>query len=159
LLLYRKEKAMVHMSKRLSVAAVLVFGALGLGVHSAAAPLGTVVTMEASLAGSSEAPPSSSAGMGTLEATFNQDSHMLHYTVTYSGMSGPVKAGHFHGPAAPGANAGVVVAFAGAMDSPIKGTAVLTPSQSADLLAGKWYVNLHTAVNPGGEIRGQVQVK
>jgi hypothetical protein len=36
---------------------------------------------------------------------------------------------------------------------------VLTASQAADLSAGKWYVNLHTAANPGGEVRGQVSVR
>ena len=72
-------------------------------------------------------------------------------------MTGPVTAGHFHGPAAAGANAGVVVPFAGSLASPITGSATLTDPQIADLKAGKWYVNLHTAANPGGEIRGQVQ--
>ncbi len=71
-------------------------------------------------------------------------------------MTGPVTAGHFHGPAAAGANAGVVVPFAGSLASPITGSATLTDAQIADLKAGKWYVNLHTAANPGGEIRGQV---
>ncbi|MDB5424047.1 MAG: hypothetical protein JWQ29_1463, partial [Phenylobacterium sp.] len=40
--------------------------------------------------------------------------------------------------------------------SPIKGTATLTDAQIADLNAGKWYFNVHTAANPGGEIRGTV---
>jgi hypothetical protein len=53
----------------------------------------------------------------------------------------------------------VALPFAGSLDSPIKGTATLTAAQSADLLAGKWYVNLHTAANGGGEIRGQALVK
>ncbi len=36
------------------------------------------------------------------------------------------------------------------------GETALSDSQTADLLAGKWYVNIHTKANPGGEIRGQV---
>ena len=62
----------------------------------------------------------------------------------------------FHGPAAAGAYAGVALGFTGSVESPIKGSATLTPAQASDLLAGKWYVNLHTAANPGGEVRGQV---
>ena len=38
--------------------------------------------------------------------------------------------------------------------SPIKGSATLTDAQIADLNAGKWYFNVHTAANPGGEIPG-----
>jgi hypothetical protein len=59
----------------------------------------------------------------------------------------------------PGDNAGVVVPLSGSLASPIKGTATLTAAQVADLKAGKWYVNVHTAANPGGEIRGQVNVQ
>ena len=65
---------------------------------------------------------------------------------------------HFHGPAMPGANAGVAVPFPNAA-SPAAGETILTPVQVNDLMAGKWYVNVHTAANPGGEIRGQVMMK
>jgi hypothetical protein len=42
------------------------------------------------------------------------------------------------------------------LPSPIKGKEVLTPEQMADLQSGKWYFNVHTKANPGGEIRGQL---
>ena len=71
-------------------------------------------------------------------------------------MSGPATAAHFHGPAEVGKNAGVAVAIPNATTSPNEGSATLTDAQAADLLAGKYYVNVHTAANPGGEIRGQV---
>lgn len=146
---------MVHKSKRLVSA--LLLAALGLSVSYAA--LAGTVAIEASLSAASEVPPNSSGGIGTLEASLDQETNVLNYTVTYAGMSGPVKAGHFHGPAAAGSNAGVVLPFIGGVESPVKGTALLTPAQAADLLAGKWYVNLHTAANPGGEIRGQASPK
>ena len=110
--------------------------------------------MSATLNAASEVPPKASSGTG--EAKINLSGNTLTWTVTYSGMTGPVTAGHFHGPAPVGSNAGVVVPFAGSLASPITGSATLTDAQIADLKAGKWYVNLHTAANPGGEIRGQV---
>jgi hypothetical protein len=91
-----------------------------------------------------------------LDASVDKQTNVLTWTVTYAGLTGPVKAGHFHGPAAAGANAGVALGFSGSVESPIKGSATLTAAQLADLMAGMWYVNLHTAANPGGEVRGQV---
>ena len=102
-----------------------------------------------------EVPPNASGGSGT--AKVELDGSVVKWTVTYEGMSGPVTAGHFHGPAPAGANAGVVIPFAGSMASPITGSATVTAAQIADMKAGLYYVNLHTAANPGGEIRGQVK--
>ena len=102
-----------------------------------------------------EVPPNGSAGTGSAKVTL--DGSVLTWTITYTGLTGPVTAGHFHGPAQPGVNAGVVVPFTGSLASPITGTATLTPAQVADVKAGLWYVNLHTPTAPGGEIRGQVR--
>ena len=44
----------------------------------------------------------------------------------------------------------------GGMEQVIEGTATLNDTQVADLLAGKWYANIHTAANPGGELRGNM---
>lgn len=104
----------------------------------------------------SVAPNATSAGMGTVEATLNTGSNELTWKVVYSGLSGPAVAAHFHGPAEPGQNAGVVVGFKGSVESPIVGQATITPEQANDLLSGKWYVNIHTKAYPGGEIRAQV---
>lgn len=110
----------------------------------------------AALSGTQEVPSNSSTGSGRLEATLDKQTSVLRWSLTYTGLTGAVKAGHFHGPAAAGANAGVALGFTGSMESPIQGSATLTAAQIEDLAAGKWYVNLHTAAHPGGELRGQV---
>jgi hypothetical protein len=115
-----------------------------------------MLNLGATLSGAAEVPPNTSAGMGQLQAEFDKATKTLRYTLRYSGLSGPVKAAHFHGPAEAGKNAGVALGINNAGESPVQGSAVLTADQAADLLAGKWYVNVHTAANPGGEVRGQV---
>ena len=112
-------------------------------------------TMSVPLSGASEVPPNASTGSGT--AKIELEGNALKWTVTYSGTTGPVTAGHFHGPAPAGANAGVVLPFSGSMASPIVGQAQLTAAQVEQLKQGLWYVNLHTAAHPGGELRGQVK--
>ena len=109
----------------------------------------------AMLSGAEEVPPTTSAGTGTANVTWNSDTKELSWTIEFSGLSGPAVAAHFHGPADPGANAGPVVTIDD-LESPSEGKATLTDEQAADLAAGKWYINLHTAASPDGEIRGQV---
>ena len=112
--------------------------------------------MKATLDGKAEVPPNTSAGTGTADIDYDPASKKLSWKLTYSGLSGAATAAHFHGPAEAGKNAGVAVAIPNAASSPVKGEATLTDAQAADLVAGKYYVNIHTAANPGGEIRGQV---
>ena len=75
----------------------------------------------------------------------------------FSGLSGPVTAVHVHN--APRARRGGV-AFAVDVDNPL-GTAgelavsvTLTDAQAAELRAGRYYLQIHTETNPGGELRG-----
>lgn len=119
--------------------------------------LAETIKLAATLDGAQQSPPVETAGTGKADLTFDTDTKKLDWTVEYSGLSGPPAAGHFHGPADRGANAGVAVPFEGSLASPIKGSATLTDAQAADLLAGKYYINLHTAAHKGGEIRGQVE--
>ena len=112
--------------------------------------------MKADLTGTQEVPPVTTQGKGSAAVTFDPASKKLSWTVNYSGLSGPATAAHFHGPAEPGKNAGVAVPIPNQATSPVNGSATLTDAQAAALQAGSYYVNIHTAANPGGEIRGQV---
>ena len=113
------------------------------------------VQLKAALSGASEVPPNQTAGTGTVTATFDTTTKQLSWKGDYSGLSGPATAAHFHGPADAGKNAGVAIPIT-PNTSPFTGSATLTDSQASDLLAGRWYVNIHTAANPGGEVRGQL---
>jgi hypothetical protein len=109
----------------------------------------------ANLTAAEEVPPTDSQGTGTADVTFDSESKELTWTVEYSGLSGPATAAHFHGPAAPGENAGPVITLED-IESPAEGSATLTDEQAADLQEGRWYLNFHTDAHPNGEIRGQV---
>ena len=134
--------------KRSSLAFAAV---LALGV-AACAPK---VQLTAQLTGGNEVPPTTSRGNGVFSGVLNPSTGEMSYTMTYAGLTGPATAAHLHGPAAPGQNAGVVVPFT-VTPSPISGTATLTGQGVTDILAGRWYANIHTSQFPNGEIRGQV---
>ncbi|VTU22764.1 MULTISPECIES: CHRD domain-containing protein [unclassified Variovorax] len=117
-----------------------------------------IASFSGAMNAASEVPPNMTRGSGMAEAWLNKDTNVLKYKITFEGLSGPATAAHFHGPAAAGANAPVVLPFAKPV-SPIEGEATLTPAQAADLMSGRWYANVHTAANAGGEIRGQMLPK
>jgi len=133
--------------------------ALGALIFAATPVFADTVAYKADLKGSAEVPANDSKGTGNLDASYDTTSKKLAWTITYSGTTGPATAAHFHGPAAAGANAPPVVPLSGSLTSPIKGDATLTDAQLADLQAGRWYLNLHTDANKGGELRGQVVKK
>jgi hypothetical protein len=124
----------------------------------AAAPAGAATEhFTTTLKGADEVPANTTTGTGKVTATLDTASKSFTYEVTYSGLTGPATMAHFHGPAAPGVNAPPVVPVPkSALANPMKGSATLTAAQIADLEAGKWYFNIHTAAHPGGEIRGQL---
>ena len=117
--------------------------------------MAATVNLKADLKAASEVPPTDSKGTGSVTATFDTASKKLSWKGNVSGLTGPATAAHFHAGEV-GKNGGVVVPIAGADKGSFEGTATLTDAQAAELTDGKWYVNVHTAANKGGEIRGQV---
>lgn len=119
-----------------------------------------IITLSASLDGAQEVPATASLGSGSASLIFDDVSNQLDWNIVFSGLSGAATSAHFHGPAAAGANGGVQVNIGtiSGLGSPMIGSTIISDTQEADLLAGLWYINIHTALFTGGEIRGQVQV-
>jgi hypothetical protein len=115
------------------------------------------VRLSANLDAISEIPPVESPGTATATVWFDKDTGVVTWDIYWTGLSGGPTAAHFHGPASKYNKAGVQVDLGGnGFVSPFRGSAHLTAEQAEQLLAGRWYVNIHTAAHPDGEIRGQV---
>jgi hypothetical protein len=134
---------------------VLLAAAVSAAFVSAASA--ATVNYTARLSGGREIPKTDSKGTGKLDATFDTETKVLNYTLTFDGLSGPATVAHIHGPATRKENAGVMVPLGDkSPTSPISGTVTLTDDQAKALASSKLYANVHTAANPGGEIRGQI---
>ena len=116
-------------------------------------------TLGGNASSAQEVPTNTSTATGSITGTYNDETNILNYSITWTGLTGTANAAHFHGPALPGVSAGVIIPFTitnNAATGNLSGTATLTEAQEVDMLAGKWYYNVHTTANPGGEIRGQL---
>ena len=134
----------------------LVVFALAAFLSAATSAYAQTLKFKANMDATQEVPSNDSKGKGTADLTYDTATKNLNWTITFDGLTGPAAVAHFHGPAEPGKNAGVALLIGQNPTSPAKGSATLTEAQAADLIAGRWYVNVHTAANKGGEIRGQV---
>ncbi|MBI1950182.1 MAG: CHRD domain-containing protein [Acidobacteria bacterium] len=117
-----------------------------------------VTRFEFDLGGSQEEPKNTSLGTGSCTVNLDQPSGQVTVGCRYQGLSGPATAAHIHGPAQPGTNAGVIVPLAaiGGASGTVTGGGTLTPALVQAMLDGLTYVNVHTQLRPGGEIRGQI---
>ena len=117
-----------------------------------------VVTFTIPLEGSQEVPPVVSGGSGTATITLDSATGSVTVSGSYTGLSGNQSVAHIHGAAAAGANAGVVLALTGTggTSGTISGSGVLNAARTAEMLAGRHYVNVHSTAHPGGELRGQI---
>jgi len=143
---------------RSALAAAVVLAAAGCshmgGDHHGGASMQTE-TYAATLTPAEEVPPAAnSKGSGSFEMKLDIKTNEFTWKLSHAGMTGPATAAHIHGPAGKGTNAGVVVPLQG-----MEGKGKLTQAQYGDLAAGLYYVNVHSAQYPGGEIRGQLAKK
>ena len=111
--------------------------------------------MKVTLSGAQEVPPVKTAATGTATVTIKSDKSVSG-RITTSGID--ATAAHIHEGEA-GKNGPVIVPFTKAADGTwsIAPGAKLTDTQYASYLAGNLYVNVHSAANKAGEIRGQLK--
>ncbi len=125
--------------------------AIALGFAAAAA---SAATMDDKLSGDQEVPPVKSSGSASGAITINDDG-AVSGSVTATGFT--PTAAHIH-QAAAGKNGPVIMPFTKEGDKfSAPAGAKLTADQMKAYKAGDLYVNVHSAANPGGEVRAQLK--
>jgi hypothetical protein len=168
---------MTILLRRLSLLTIGLFAVAGVS-------LGAIVSYDATLSGPAEFPPNASPGIGTAHVDIDVVAHTLHVHADFSGLLGTTTASHIHAPtlvAGTGA-AGVATmtpyfagfpigvtsgTFDGTFDTSLTATynspfvtgnggtaAGAEAALAASMAAGTAYLNIHSTVVPGGEIRG-----
>ena len=152
-------RAMVNIRQK----AALIIPITSLILPISAVPVSAhLFTFTAVLNSGQEPPPNTnnSRAFGVAFVTFNDGTGEVCFSISYTldSLTSTETNAHFHAPAPPGVNAGVIIQLP--PDNPKNGC--VTPSLSQELIdalfAGLWYINIHTRNNPGGEIRGQVNL-
>ena len=126
------------------------------------------------MSGAQETPSNASAATGSMNVSYSRLSKTLTYRVTWSNLTDSLSLMHIHGLAPTGFSAGVFqnivvpsgglfpqktgTRFTFAKSGSISGSLFIdgVAIKEADLLNGLYYINIHTATYPGGEIRGQI---
>jgi CHRD domain len=113
--------------------------------------------LRATLNGSNEVPPTQSRGSGYFEAVYRPSTKVMEYRLNLVGLSGPITMGYLHGPADRAENVPQVAPInIPIYDNTIWDGVTLTEEQAAEVVAGRWYVEVRTIQYPDGEIRGQI---
>lgn len=120
---------------------------------------GAQTTYLAILSGGYEVPPNVSTASGSAKVVLNAAQNQITVDTTWSGLAASATGGHIHGPAGVGTNAAVVfnLGISGTTSGSVTQlTFAVTSNQVVQLQSGLFYVNVHSATFPGGEIRGQL---
>ena len=117
---------------------------------------GSNISLGAVLNGAHEVPANASTAGASLQAQYSKETQILKYRLVVNGLSSPITRAAFHGPDTLDSDAALAP-----INTPFNGTyqeggTTLTPAQAADVLAGRWYVEIQTEQFPAGEIRGQI---
>jgi hypothetical protein len=112
-----------------------------------------LVTFRTVMTGPQETPPTPSPAIGPATATFDPGTNFFTLNYSFTGLLAPETDAHIH-VAPPGVPGPIVIPLP--LGTPVSFSTTLTPAQAGQLLSDLWYVNIHSAVFPAGEIRGQL---
>lgn len=115
---------------------------------------GDVIQLAMTIDGSQPVPATDSIATGSGTATLDTDTNLFSYNYSFNGLEGIQTAVHFHGPAPLCETAAPQITLP--LGSPVKGQVKLSPQQASDVLAGLWYLNIHSDLFPPGEVRAQI---
>jgi hypothetical protein len=113
------------------------------------------------MSGAQETPPVTTSATGTIDANYNRLTKTLSYSVTFSGLSDSAVAAHIHGLGEPGIMAPVLQTFSPfprRKEGSYSGSLLIdgVKFSEVELLAGRYYINIHSKTYGNGEIRGQL---
>jgi hypothetical protein len=152
------------MKTKLFLFGAIVAAGLGFTACEADDPQDDVITKTASMTGDQEVPAVTTSGTGTVSYSYNKSNKTLTYTATWQSLNDSASAMHIHGLAVRGQSAIVFQSFTlntvqRRKEGTYTGNLFIdgTSIKEADLLAGKYYLNLHSKANPGGELRAQLE--
>lgn len=135
------------------------FIAVACGLAVASSAQGDVFNLTANLDGLQEVPVVVTTGTGFATMTLDNVTNQFTLTGSFANLIGTTSNGHVHGPAPVGVSAGVLFGItfdAGVTSGNFSFNGVITAAQTATILAGNSYINIHSTFRPGGEIRGQI---
>jgi hypothetical protein len=143
---------------------LLLFSACKKYDNAPAAPTRQTYTANVQLNGANEVPAVTTTGTGTANITYYSDTKTITYTLNWQlGSTSATTTGmHFHGSDTGGSNTSSpivieITGFTSASSGSLTGTTrALTDTEAAQLLAGKWYVNIHSSTFPSGEMRANI---
>ncbi|MCL5103695.1 MAG: CHRD domain-containing protein [Armatimonadetes bacterium] len=121
--------------------------------------VGATTLFEAVLSGLNEVPPRATPATGYASVLLSDDQTQVTINMNWNDLLAPATASHIHGPATTSTNGPVVIPIlgvAGTTSGSISQTSAITPLLVSQLQSGLLYVNVHTSIYPGGEIRGQL---
>ena len=146
------------MRKKLAALVVLGVAALILSAVAAGSTHATKMNFTAVLNAGQEVPhPTGTMSGASGKFTASVSGTTITWKLTFAHLTGAASAAHIHG-GKKGVSGAVLVPLCGPCKTGASGTAKLTSAEINSMKTGATYVNVHTAKNPNGEIRGQVKM-